>query len=144
MSLSTYHAGPSPRPPKVLSGRGTPRGRKPGAQRAHCRRSAPGLRIHHRGFVLPLMAQGSGTYSASPAEPRCVPSPVTAPIREEPERSWTWHEPQSRCEPGCWQAVPSPGSQWLTARMALPLGRPPLTIVFQTGCSRFLKSLRFS
>ena len=88
MSLSTYHAGPSPRPPKVLSARGTPRGRKPGAQRADCRRSAPGLRIHHRGFVLPLMVQGSGTYSASPAEPRCVPSPVTAPIREEPERSY--------------------------------------------------------
>lgn len=110
MSLSTYHAGPSPRPPKVLSGPGTPRGRKLGAQRADSRRSAPGLRIHHRWFVLPLMVQGSGTNSASPAEPRCVPSPVTNPIREEPERSWTWHKPQSVVSRAAGRLSPAPGA----------------------------------
>lgn len=55
-------------------------------QRADSRRSAPGLRIHHGGFVptyfLPLTVQGLSIHSASPAEPLCLPSPVTAPIRE--------------------------------------------------------------
>lgn len=54
---------------------------------------------------------------------RCVPSRVTAPIGEEAERSWTRQKPQRRCEPGCWQAVPSSGSQWLTARIALAVGK---------------------
>ena len=56
------------------------------AQRADSRRSAPGLRIHPGGFVptyfLPLTVQGPSIHSASPAEARCLPSPVTAPIRE--------------------------------------------------------------